>query len=230
MASPRVDGVDVHPSGAIGYRTSNQSIREAVLNPASIKDWDDEELARGMRRAHDGTFRGRPPKVVPKVVHDEAMRRLLARGQQLFKESFEDAIETLLEVATSESAENKDKIKAAIYVIERIAGKTPEKIELSTGEKPFEILLGGLQRDLEDEGATESGDEGTAAAPHSSRSEGNEDPRSTGTASRHRRRRSRPAAVRTEGAEGTDRSHKAPSRNPGSDAERAVRSWRDTPD
>ncbi len=45
-----------------------------------VSTWDDEELFRGRRRAVDGSFRGREPRVLPREVHLELQRRMLMDG------------------------------------------------------------------------------------------------------------------------------------------------------
>lgn len=42
--------------------------------------WSEEELIRGPRRDKNGSWSGRPPKVVPKAVHDELVRRPTAKA------------------------------------------------------------------------------------------------------------------------------------------------------
>lgn len=111
---------------------------------------DPEELARGQMRADDGTFRGAPPKWVPAELHQQCVRELMARGDQIWKGAYIDAIKTFQTIATSSAFEPKDRLKAAQYVVERIAGKTPERVELSVVD-PWEALIGGIVAEAEDE-------------------------------------------------------------------------------
>lgn len=111
---------------------------------------DPEELARGQMRAEDGTFRGAPPRWVPAELHQACVRELMARGDQIWKGAYLDAIKVFTDIAKNEAIEPKDRIKAAQYVVERIAGKTPEKVELSVVD-PWEQIIGGIVAEAEDE-------------------------------------------------------------------------------
>lgn len=51
-------------------------VQLARAGKLDLSDWDIEELLRGYRRAKDGSFRGRPPLVVPREVHDELAKRV----------------------------------------------------------------------------------------------------------------------------------------------------------
>lgn len=105
-----------------------------------VADLDEEELARGYCKDKNGRFSGRPPMVVPRELHDRMRRELLKRGDDLFAESFVEAVRTMANIALDTRAEDKDRIKAAQYVIERVAGKVPEKVELSAAD-PWQSII-----------------------------------------------------------------------------------------
>jgi hypothetical protein len=113
----------------------------AILNgDMDLSTWSEEELIRGQRRAHTGRFTGRPPKVVPMAVHNELVRRRLSKAADLLNESVVDAVLLLRQVVTDEEANYGDRIKAAQLIVERVMGKTPERIEL-TMEPPWAMAL-----------------------------------------------------------------------------------------
>src|SRR4051812_38504065 len=68
----------------------------AILSgEADLSLWTEEELIRGQRRAANGRWMGRPPKVVPKAVHDELVKRKLSKAYDLLDESIYDAVAVL---------------------------------------------------------------------------------------------------------------------------------------
>lgn len=147
--SPRQRGTKVRVSGRFA-----EAMRDIKDGKMTMKEFvaalDPEELARGQMRADDGTFRGAPPKWVPAELHQACVRELMARGDQIWKGAYIDAIKTFQSIASNEAIEPKDRLKAAQYVIERIAGKTPERVELSVVD-PWEALIGGIVAEAEDE-------------------------------------------------------------------------------
>lgn len=100
-----------------------------------LSEWDDEELRRGQRRDKNGRFQGRAPVIVPKRIHDELVRRTIAGAGKLLQENLTVAVEMLIEVVKGQDTEDKDKIKAIGMVMDRVMGKTPEKVE-HVGETP----------------------------------------------------------------------------------------------
>lgn len=131
-----------------------EAMRDIKDGKMTMKDFvaalDPEELARGQMRADDGTFRGAPPKWVPAELHQACVRELMARGDQIWKGAYIEAIQVFTDIAKNPAIEPKDRLKAAQYVVERIAGKTPEKVELSVVD-PWEQLVGGIVAEAEDE-------------------------------------------------------------------------------
>lgn len=115
-----------------------------------VKTLTPEELVRGQMKASDGSFRGAPPKWVPSEFHAECTRELLKRGDQLWREAYLEAIKVYSTIAADASVEPQHRLKAAQYVIERIAGKTPEKVELTVAQ-PWETLISGIVAEAEDD-------------------------------------------------------------------------------
>jgi hypothetical protein len=133
----------------------DQNIRVGTLNAAilagevDLSEWDDEELLRGQRRNRNGNFQGRPPKVVPKQLHDELVRRTLEYANEELRSNLQSAVQMLTSIATDPRAEDRDKIKAIEMVMNRVMGKAPDRVELTAQVKPYEeVLRGGVVRDL----------------------------------------------------------------------------------
>lgn len=109
-----------------------------------------EELARGQLKDVNGNFSGRPPSFVPRAFHDACVRELLARGKVLYKENYVKAIQAMTQIATSQTAKESDRIKAAQFVIERLEGKVPDRVEISAAD-PWQQIISGIVAEVDDE-------------------------------------------------------------------------------
>lgn len=105
-----------------------------------LSEWSMEELQAGRRLDKNGGHRGKDPVVIPKAIHDELTKRTLSNAQQMLRDNLENAVSTLTMIASDESVEPKDRLRAVNMILERVMGKTPEKVEFS-GEAPWMIAL-----------------------------------------------------------------------------------------
>jgi hypothetical protein len=140
-------------AGRLGKRWSE--IVQSVQNGEYT--WDDfvasltpEELARGQLMDKNGGFAGRPPSYVPRQFHDACVRELLGRGRVLYKENYVKAIQAMTEIASSKSAKEADRIKAATFVIERLEGKVPDKLEISAAD-PWQQIISGIVSEVDED-------------------------------------------------------------------------------
>lgn len=118
---------------------------DVLEDPTLVEDWDDEELRQGRRRASDGTFRGRPPIVVPTACYREIVRRQMAAAQMKMAVHLESAVDTLVAIAESPRADDSARIKAATIIMERIMGKEAQTINLKSEQPLFlGIIQGGI--------------------------------------------------------------------------------------
>lgn len=100
-----------------------------------------EELVSGKLKDQDGKFpRGKIPAWIPREFHQECIRQLLAKGDKLFREAYLDAIETMQQIMHDEEVDPQHRFKAAQFVVERVAGKTPDRVEVSE-QDPWEKLV-----------------------------------------------------------------------------------------
>lgn len=127
-------------------RIQSPRLQALLKGELKVEDLDDEELARGYPRAKDGTFKGRPPNVIPRIMQDEITRRLLARGQEKLKENYLAAMDVLVKVAQDTSVDAATRTRTAQYLVERLAGKTPERIHVAA-EDPVETLFKNILAD-----------------------------------------------------------------------------------
>jgi hypothetical protein len=115
--------------------TVSPSTADILEGITDLSEWDDEELLRGQRKASNGKFVGRPPKVVPQEVHAERVRRTMSKAYALLHESTVDAVALLRTVVLDDFANYSDRIRAAELIMTRVLGKPTERIELAT-ERP----------------------------------------------------------------------------------------------
>lgn len=166
--TPAVNRGDiVPPPGTRSDRTGRKNIKIISLGQRWSKimqdvkneeyTWEEfantltpEELARGQLRDSKGTFTGRPPKFVPRAFHDACIRELLNRGQVLYKENYVAAIQSMTDIATNPNVAEKDRIKAAQFVIERLEGKVPDRLEISAAD-PWQAVIADIVAEVEDD-------------------------------------------------------------------------------
>lgn len=101
------------------------------------------ELARGQLMDKEGTFRGRPPKMVPRQFLNACTKELLKRGATLWKENYVDAINAMTSIAKDGTQKASDRLRAAEFVIERLEGKVPQVVAI-TSEDPWQVALDGV--------------------------------------------------------------------------------------
>lgn len=113
----------------------------------TVEDLDDEELSRGQLRALDGTFRGRPPRVVPSELVQAMRREWLKRAEAKLRDALlEKGIGTLTELAGNENIDAAVRLRAAEKIIERTMGKVPDRVQLAA-EDPVETLFRSILND-----------------------------------------------------------------------------------
>lgn len=116
----------------------------------SVDDLDDEELMSGMLRDKTGKLNSRN-KLIPKSMHQELMRRILQRGQEKIRSDYFKALDVVGDIMDDSNNDPAIRLRAANMIIERIAGKTPEKVELSVEVKKYEEVAVNILRELPDD-------------------------------------------------------------------------------
>lgn len=109
---------------------------------------DEEELARGQLKAEDGTFKGRPPMLVPREFHLACQRELKRRFEELFSSEVIELTKEYLRMCKSENIPEKDRAKLLQYAMERVFGGIPKTITV-TQEQPWEEMIVNVVRDPE---------------------------------------------------------------------------------
>lgn len=121
--------------------------RDLMDGTLPIEDLDDEEVVRGMLRASDGTFKGRPPKAMPRDLYLKMQAEAAKRWDNKLKGMVSLSIEALERIVTSGRSEMV-RYQAATYLIERTMGKTPERIQISAEVKRWEDVASSILVDL----------------------------------------------------------------------------------
>jgi hypothetical protein len=111
-----------------------------------------EELVSGKIKDREGKFRGRPPEWVPREFHRACIRELMRRGKTLWQENYLQAIEAMTAIATGQIPGVKpgDRLRAAQYVIERIEGKIPDRLQI-VDDSPWQTIIEDIVAEVPEE-------------------------------------------------------------------------------
>ena len=138
--------------GVVYVGKSNQ----AILNGTDdLSDWTEEELIRGTRRGRNGRWMGRPPKVVPKVVHDEWVRRKFAKSYDLMQQNLVEAVQELCKLALNAKDETV-RLKAIDLLMKHTLPPKPEHLTIRLEPRPYEqVRRSIIDREIGDYDAIE---------------------------------------------------------------------------
>jgi membrane-bound lytic murein transglycosylase len=114
---------------------SNLELYRAGEYPVAA--WSDDEVSHGRPAGIGGTYEG-TVGLTPKQ-QQEVKKELLRRGQGQFDSMYFDALQALHSVALHGENESA-RIKAADLLIQRVAGKTPDKVEIHSAD-PWQDIL-----------------------------------------------------------------------------------------
>lgn len=108
----------------------------------SLDEWDDEELVRGYRRKRNGKF-GPAPEMIPREIQQEALRRLVGRGERKLQNAYIRTVEKLVDLAHNASSE-KVQLEAVKALMERVVGKVPDKVLVSQDNEWQDMLVDSM--------------------------------------------------------------------------------------
>lgn len=137
-----VDGATSEDDAWVAPRVDQ--LRKGTLR---IADLTDDELSRGQVMDSDGVFRGGPKRKIPAEFHAELMRRIIMRGGDTLRGNYLTAVDTLVDVMKDEEVDAALRVNVAKYIVERLAGKTPERVEMTVEAKPWQSVLQGIIRE-----------------------------------------------------------------------------------
>lgn len=107
-------------------------------------EWEDEEVAKGRPKNLDGSFTGTYPNLTGRQ-HAEIKRELLKRGQRKMDGLFDVALDALSSIAQYGESEAA-RVKAADLLVQRVAGKVPDKVEIKSSD-PWQDILDEIMDD-----------------------------------------------------------------------------------
>jgi hypothetical protein len=115
--------------------------RQFQAGQITVDDLDDEELAAcGFRSSNGSIFR---PRNVPRELAQAFTRAIYERAEAEIRSLAIDAAHTIGEIMKNKTNEPDIRLKAAITLIERNLGKTPQAISVAI-EKPWEEVFDSI--------------------------------------------------------------------------------------
>ena len=120
----------------------NKRLRDLLNGDLAPAELLDEELAFGVPVCDDGKFSIRAAAQaanLPKKLQAQMRRELIKRTKAKLDGGALTAVNAMLEILESETADENARMKVAQYLIDRFMGKTPEKVEIAT-DKPYQII------------------------------------------------------------------------------------------
>jgi hypothetical protein len=148
----------------VGNSPTPERYQAFIRGEIDISDLDDEEVQRMQLRSADGSFRGRPPGVIPREFILALKREQQVRFQAWIDEAVPAAQRAILELVNSKRLQPGDatRLKAAQEIIDRFAGKVSDNVNISAEVTTWEankdlIYAAEIVND-----ATEEDDEFTA--------------------------------------------------------------------
>lgn len=108
----------------------SEATANLIAGEVDVGEWDDEELFRGYSRAKDGTFKGRPPSVVPIGVYQEFIRRQMQRAEQGFANNLTHAVQNLIRISEDPDVPANVRLRALEMIFDRVLGKPKERVEI----------------------------------------------------------------------------------------------------
>ena len=111
-----------------------------------VSELDDEELRVGRCRAANGKIPrvGSRTEVLPKQLYDSMIQEHFKRSNEKLRGQLDVALATMVDIMQDDTCEPKDRMEAAKYLYERVAGKTPERVQVAVSREPWEEVLGGI--------------------------------------------------------------------------------------
>jgi hypothetical protein len=111
-----------------------------------VEGLDPEELARGQLKADDGSFKGRPPSMVPREFLLACQREMKHRFEVLFSKDVLNIADQYLKMAQSPTLKEETRAKMLQYAMERVFGGIPKDVRVSQ-EAPWEQMIVNVMGD-----------------------------------------------------------------------------------
>lgn len=118
-----------------------------------LAELDDEEIAHGIPKCDDGKFSAKAAyqaAKLPKPVQRKLQQELYRRAENMLRGNLLNAIASIADIAMRPDVEDKDRLKAAQYLLERNMGKVPDVVQ-HTQDKPWEVVFDSVGRQQPDQ-------------------------------------------------------------------------------
>lgn len=133
-----------HEQQALEAKARNMTRQQLFDNGfITVEDLDDEELRAGIcRDAH-----GRIPKptktmdMVPRDLYDAMVAEHAKRFDEKLRQQLDSALDTMARNMVDPTVEPKDQMYAATWFVDRVRGKSVERVAVQVTKAPYEELL-----------------------------------------------------------------------------------------
>jgi hypothetical protein len=145
---------ELKPFGGLNGQEAWKKAREQALRTRSrqycfdhgfitAKDMDDEELVAGRCRDENGRIPRTAGKteLIPRELYDEMVAEHELRYKQKLRMNLDKMLDIMVDIADDDTVEPRDRFEAAKYIFERTAGRTPETVNVTVKQAPWEELL-----------------------------------------------------------------------------------------
>jgi hypothetical protein len=126
-------------------RQAQNMTRQDMFNNGflTVEDMDDEELRCGRMRDANGKIPrvNKTMEMIPRDLYDEMVAEHQRRTQEKFRQTLDDCLDAMATCVADDTAEWRDRNDAAKYIIERVMGKTPDKVQVAVTKAPWEELF-----------------------------------------------------------------------------------------
>lgn len=124
-------------------------VEKVIMGLIPIHDLSDEEIVNAY--VLDDAGKPVPCARLAQRVQQEMTKELMQRMQSLMQKHLPDMINTMATLATSTSVEPADRIKASIWMAERIIGKTPNVVVHADADKAYERVFDSIDSGSRDD-------------------------------------------------------------------------------
>lgn len=117
-----------------------------------LEEWDEEELARGRPRDHNGNFQGKAPGWISRELHEEAVKQFTEYSRGEVRGLVPKALATIQIILESDEVDEKGrsvvpyatKLDAAKWVVEHLVGKPTQRLEADISVRLQAVLASAL--------------------------------------------------------------------------------------
>lgn len=129
------DEVAEDPQAAARAMHEIRSLRDEELLAAELSQKSLVSLPTAVRKL----YRQNPNNPRIRALYDDLVRELYDRTDDALRSALPEAVDTMLNVM-ADGEKDADRLKAAVYVFERMRGKTPDVLDVRQ-DKPFQVIL-----------------------------------------------------------------------------------------